>query len=150
MVRSRPDASVGQVFADTISLLGSLGHCVSDVELPFDGPDAIAVLHDITEGTFSRKLALPARRLGVEVRPEHLEYRSSTLLEAGNRIDDARYAAAWQQADHMVSAYLKQFDEIDIWMTPTLGAEPVRVGVFAPTPHGPISAIILSIIPAIA
>ena len=32
----------------------------------------------------------------------------------------------------MVSTYLKQFDVIDIWMTPTLGTEPVRIGVFSP------------------
>lgn len=127
-----PDASVVRVFADTIALLGKLGHGVRDSALPFDGPEAIAVLHDITEGTFSRKLALLAERLGVEVRPEDLEYRSKTLVEAGNQIDDLRYASAWQQADRMVSAYLKQFDDIDIWMTPTLGTEPVRVGVFSP------------------
>lgn len=127
-----PDSSVVRVFADTMALLGKLGHSVHGATLPFDGPGAIAVLHDITEGTFSRKLALLAERLGVEVHPEDLEYRSKTLVEAGNQIDDLRYASAWQQADRMVSAYLKQFDEFDIWMTPTLGSEPVRVGVFSP------------------
>lgn len=127
-----PDASVVRVFADTIALLGRLGHSVHDAALPFDGPEAIAVLHDITERTFSRKLALLAERLGVEVRPEDLEYRSKTLVEAGNQIDDLRYASAWQQADRMVSVYLKQFDDINIWMTPTLGTEPVRVGVLSP------------------
>jgi len=127
-----PDASVVRVFADTIALLGKLGHSVRDGALPFSGTQAIAVLHDITEGTFSRKLALLAEKLGVKVHPEFLEYRSRTLVEAGNRIDDLRYASAWQQADGMVSAYLMQFDDIDIWMTPTLGTEPVRVGVFSP------------------
>jgi amidase len=127
-----PDASVVRVFANTIALMGKLGHSVHDAALPFDGPEAIAMLHDITEGTFSRKLALLAERLVVEVRPDDLEYRSRTLVEAGNAIDDVRYASAWQQADRMVSAYLKQFDEVDIWMTPTLGSEPVRVGIFSP------------------
>lgn len=127
-----PDASVARVFADTIALMERLNHSVSDATLPFDGPSAIAVLHDITEGTFSRKLALLAQKLGVEVHPDDLEYRSRTLVEVGNRIDDAHYASAWQKADEMVAAYLRRLDEIDIWMTPTLGTEPVRVGVFSP------------------
>lgn len=127
-----PDASVSRVFADTIELMGRLGHSVNDAELPFDGPEAIAVLHDITEGTFSRKLALLAQKIGVEVHPDDLENRSRTLVEAGDRIDDARYACAWQKADQMAEAYLRRLDEIDIWMTPTLGTEPVRVGVFSP------------------
>lgn len=127
-----PDASVAHVFADTIELMGILGHSVNGAELPFDGPEAITVLHDITEGTFSRKLALLAQKFGVEVHPDDLEYRSRTLVEAGDRIDDARYASAWQKADQMVAAYLRRLDEIDIWMTPTLGTEPVCVGVFSP------------------
>lgn len=127
-----PDESVSRVFEGTIELLGKLGHSVRDAELPFDGAEAIAVLHDITEGTFSRKLMMLAQRLDVEIRTDDLEYRSKTLVDAGKRIDEARYLAVWEKAERLVTAYLARLDEIDIWMTPTLGTEPVRIGVFSP------------------
>src|SRR3546814_3287493 len=47
-----PDDSVSRVFAEAIELLGTLGHNVVDGRLPFDGPDSIRVLNDITEGMF--------------------------------------------------------------------------------------------------
>ncbi len=77
-----PDARRGpRLRRQSIALLGKLGHAVRDSALPFDGPEAIAVLHDITEGTFSRKLALLAERLGVEVRSRG----SRTSLEDAGR-----------------------------------------------------------------
>lgn len=127
-----PDASVSRVFAETIALLGSLGHDVADGRLPFDGPEAIGTLNDITEGMFTRRLGLLSDLIGIHVAPEDLEHRSATLIEAGNRIDDARFGAAWQKMEAIVAAYLGRLSEIDIWMTPTFGSETVRIGVFGP------------------
>jgi amidase len=127
-----PDASVSRVFAETIALLEKLGHAVADGQLPFDGPEAIATLNDITEGMFTRRLGLLSDLIGIKIAPEDLEHRSATLIEAGNRIDDARFAAAWQRMGAIVAAYLDRLGEIDIWMTPTFGSETVRIGVFGP------------------
>ncbi|MGN6268525.1 MAG: amidase family protein [Sphingomonas sp.] len=127
-----PDASVSRVFAETIALLDKLGHKVANGGLPFDGPDAIRTLNDITEGMFTRRLGLLSDLIGIKIAPEDLEYRSATLIEAGNRIDDARFAAAWQRMEGIVAAYLGRLGEIDIWMTPTFGSETVRIGVFGP------------------
>lgn len=127
-----PDASVSRIFAETVGLLGRLGHTVADGPLPFDGPDAIRTLNDITEGMFTRRLGLLSDLIGIQIAPEDLEHRSATLIEAGNRIDDTRFAAAWQQMEGIVAAYLARLGEIDIWMTPTFGGETVRIGVFGP------------------
>src|SRR3546814_4366757 len=85
-----PDDSVSRVFAEAIELLGTLGHNVVDGRLPFDGPDSIRVLNDITEGMFTRRLGAMCDLIGVQIAPEDLEHRSVTLIDAGNRIDDAR------------------------------------------------------------
>jgi len=127
-----PDASVSRVFAETIALLGKLGHNVADGRLPFDGPNAIATLNDITEGMFARRLGALCDLIGVRIAPQDLEHRSATLIEAGNRIDDIRFAAAWQRMEGIVAAYLGRLSEIDVWMTPTFGNETVRIGVFGP------------------
>jgi amidase len=127
-----PDASVARVFAETVDLLGRLGHGVADGRLPFDGPEAIESLNDITEGMFARRLGALCDLIGVAIAPEDLEHRSATLVEAGHRIDDARFGAAWQRMEGIVAAYLDRLDEIDIWMTPTFGSETVRIGVFGP------------------
>src|SRR3546814_4869950 len=127
-----PDDSVSHGFAEAIELLGPLGHNVVDGRLPFDGPDSIRVLNDITEGMFTRRLGAMCDLIGVQIAPEDLEHRSVTLIDAGNRIDDARFGAAWQQVETIVAAYLERLGEIDIWMTPTFSSEIVRIGVFGP------------------
>lgn len=127
-----PDESVGRVFAEAITLLGQLGHRVSDARLPFDGPAAVAMLHDITEGMFARRLGMLSDAVGIQVAPADLEYRSATLVAAGQQIDDERFEARWAQADTVVAAYLNRLNQIDIWMTPTFSTEIVRIGALGP------------------
>src|SRR3546814_2460809 len=71
-----PDDSVSHGFAEAIELLGPLGHNVVDGRLPFDGPDSIRVLNDITEGMFTRRLGAMCDLIGVQIAPEDLEHRS--------------------------------------------------------------------------
>jgi amidase len=127
-----PDTSVLRVFADTINLLGRLGHSVGDGQLPFDGVDAIRALNDFIEGSFSRQLGAYSNLVGFPIAPDDLEHRSATLVAAGNRIDDQRLDSALQQMKRIVAAYLDRLSDIDIWMTPTFSTEIVRVGVFGP------------------
>ena len=127
-----PDASVRRVFGEAIALLDRLGHKVSDAELPFDGPATMVLLGTITEGMFSRRLGMLSQAIGIEVKAEDLEYRSATLVAAGEAINDAQFAAAWAAMERVVAAYLDRLEAIDIWMTPTLGAEIPRIGVFGP------------------
>jgi amidase len=127
-----PDPSVQRVFADTITLLGRLGHSVSDAALPFDGPAAARLLVEITEGMFTRRLGMLSQQIGISLKADDLEYRSATLVAAGEAIDDERYAAAWSSMETVVAAYLDRLGRIDIWMTPTLSTEIPRIGVFGP------------------
>lgn len=127
-----PDASISRVFGDTIDLLGKLGHSVADGVLPFDGRQAVEMLHLITEGMFARRLGLMSGAIGINIAPDDLEYRSATLVACGNAIDDDRYDSAWRQAERCSAAYLDRLNDIDIWMTPTFSTEIVRIGVFGP------------------
>lgn len=127
-----PDASVQRVFADTVDLLGKFGHCVTDGQLPFDGPGAMETLNEVIEGGFTRRLALLSQQSGIPIAPEDLEHRSATLLAVGSRIDDERLGAAFRRMERVVAAYLDRLSEFDIWMTPTFSTEIVRIGVFGP------------------
>lgn len=127
-----PDASVGRVFGDAIALLNRLGHHVSDAMLPFDGPVAMELLGDITEGMFARRLGMLSQQIGIEMRAEDLEHRSATLIAAGEAMSDAHYTAAWVAMEDIVAAYLARLETVDIWMTPTLSHEIPRIGVFGP------------------
>lgn len=127
-----PDPSVQRVFADSIALLGRLGHNVSDAMLPFDGPTAAGLLITITEGMFTRRLGMLSQQIGISVKADDLEYRSATLVAAGEAINDERYATAWSSMETVVAAYLDRLGQIDIWMTPTLSTEIPRIGVFGP------------------
>ncbi len=127
-----PDASVGRVFADTIDLLGRLGHSVSDGQLPFDGPGAIDALNRFIEGRFTRQLDLLSNQIGISIAPDDLEYRSATLVAAGKGIGDEIFSAATRQMEGIAAAYLDSLNELDIWMTPVFSTEIVRIGVFGP------------------
>ena len=127
-----PDASVSRVLADTIDLLGRLGHKVTNGRLPFNGPDAIWSLFDMVEGLFARGLGALSQKLGFPIGSDDLEYRSATLVAAGKQINDERYKSAWLQMEACAAAYLDRLSEIDIWMTPTLSTETARIGVFGP------------------
>ena len=126
------DASVQRVFGDAIALLGRLGHEVSDADLPFHGPAAVDMLGTITEGMFSRRLGMLSQAIGIEVKAEHLEYRSVTLIQAGEAVGDAQFASSWASMEGIVAAYLDRLEQIDVWMTPTLSTEIPRIGVFGP------------------
>ncbi|SBV34271.1 Aspartyl-tRNA(Asn) amidotransferase subunit A/Glutamyl-tRNA(Gln) amidotransferase subunit A [uncultured Sphingopyxis sp.] len=127
-----PDASVGRVFGEAIALLDRLGHAVADAGLPFEGPAAMELLGTITEGMFSRRLGMLSQAIGIAIKAEDLEHRSATLVAAGEAIGDAEFAAAWTAMEAVVAAYLDRLEAIDIWMTPTLGSEIPRIGVFGP------------------
>lgn len=127
-----PDASVARVFGEAIALLDRLGHKVSDAAPPFDGPVAMELLGDITEGMFARRLGMLSQQIGIGLRADDLEHRSATLIAAGEAMSDAHYTAAWSAMEGVVAAYLARLEEVDIWMTPTLGTEIPRIGVFGP------------------
>lgn len=127
-----PDASVARVFGEAVALLDRLGHNVSDAALPFDGPAAMTLLGDITEGMFARRLGMLSQQIGIELRADDLEHRSATLIAAGEAMSDGHYAAAWAAMEDVVAAYLERLEQIDIWMTPTLSHEIPRIGVFGP------------------
>src|SRR3546814_8300162 len=73
-----------------------------------------------------------SQAIGIEVKAEDLEHRSATLIAAGEAIGDAQFASAWTAIERVVAAYLDRLEAIDIWMTPTLGTEIPRIGVFGP------------------
>jgi amidase len=127
-----PDAGVARVFAETVGLLGRLGHSVSEGRLPFDGPKTIKALNDFIEGRFTRQLDVLSEPIGIPIAPEDLEHHSAMLVAAGKRIDDARFVAALRQLEEAVAACLGSLNEFDIWMTPTLSTEIVRIGAFGP------------------
>lgn len=127
-----PDDSVRHVFAETIALLSRLGHTVADGQLPFDGPDAIRSLNDFIEGNFRRQVSALSETFHISIRPEDLEYRSASLIAAGELVDDQRLASAVSRLQAVSAAYLDGFNQFDIWMTPTFSTEIVRVGVFNP------------------
>ncbi|MBE1526505.1 amidase [Sphingopyxis sp. OAS728] len=127
-----PDASVARVFGEAVALLDRFGHHVSDAALPFDGPAAMTLLGDITEGMFARRLGMLSQQIGIELRADDLEHRSATLIAAGEAMSDEHYAAAWGAMEDVVAAYLERLEQIDIWMTPTLSHEIPRIGVFGP------------------
>src|SRR3546814_21062969 len=109
-----PDDSVSHGFAEAIELLGPLGHNVVDGRLPFDGPDSIRVLNDITEGMFTRRLGAMFDLIGVQIAPEDLEHLSVPLIDAGNSIHHARFGAAGQPVVTIVAAYLERMGEITL------------------------------------
>jgi amidase len=126
-----PDVSVGRVFEEAMSLLGRLGHRVGRGTLPFNGPTAARALNDFIEGRFAREFERMRETLGDVFQPDRLEHRSATLVAAGGGIDDGRFATVLRLIEDNVAAYLDGFNDFDVWMTPTVSSEVVRIGAFS-------------------
>jgi amidase len=124
---------VGDALRRTADLCAELGHKVSSVRLPVDGPAVIETVRtlwayeggDIVDSTAAR---FPGRDLG-----ELLEPWTLGLHQARARLTPAALEAANAQFAEARQAMHEFFQDYDVLLTPVLREPPAKVGRFAPT-----------------
>lgn len=132
-----PDAAVARVFDDTFALLGRLGHTVSPrLTNSIVSPATSDMFLALWSRGASNRLE-SAREMGglpADAKlEEHFEPLMLGMAEAGAAFTEAEMETVTEQLDAFKTAYRAQFDDIDVYVTPTLGKPAVEIGYIAPT-----------------
>ena len=127
-----PDCSAA--VRDAARLLESLGHEVVEGGPSLDRDAFNQAFITIVCGEVVADLRDAARRLGREAARADVEVATWGLATLGSAVSAGDYASAHrllQRAARGIGAF---FEGVDVLLTPTLGAPPVRHGALQPTP----------------
>jgi Asp-tRNA(Asn)/Glu-tRNA(Gln) amidotransferase A subunit family amidase len=123
---------------DAAALCESLGHSITEIELPGD-PGMIFHFLAIYVSTAALARNETARRIGCAVKEVELEPFTAALASAGDRVSGPQYMEAWEyfyKLSRTIGGLMLNFDML---LTPTLGDLPVRLGTFEPPADDPLS-----------
>jgi amidase len=122
---------------DAAALCESLGHDVFEVELPaIDGRVGPAIGTAFNAAT-AWILAYWIRHLGREPRDDEIEPLTNLYWQHGRRVSAADYLMAIGDLQSFARRVAGFLTTVDVWLTPTLSAPPLPIGVMAPTPDDP-------------
>jgi amidase len=116
----RLDADAERAYTDTIELLRSLGHELSECD-PDYGTDAIpAVIARYLRGGHDDAAAL--------AHPERLERRSRGFARLGGLISDSMLERSLAREAQLAARLGRVLDDHDVLLTPTTASAPPRIG----------------------
>jgi amidase len=125
---------------ETIALLTELGHDVEEAMPAFLDEDAYGeAVGTMYRSTFPWIVAYWVRKLGREPGADDLEPVTRFYYEAGKQVSAVESLLAveeLQRATRRLAVFLEGFD---VWMTPTLGGPPVRLGILNGTETDPLA-----------
>jgi amidase len=113
---------------NTTQLLESLGHVVEEAEPSYD---AERLWHNFTALLASGvawAMADWARRIQLEPAADDFEPFVWAFAERGKSLSSADYLLAMQDVQFEARSFSKFFEDHDLFLTPTLGKPPVKLG----------------------
>lgn len=132
---AHPDVLAG--LEETLTLLEGLGHELVERDLTeLDGAvgAAIGTLYDAATVWIVRYWS---RLLGREPEPDELEPFTWALLGHGRAVGGGDLMLAVTDLQAFSRRIAAAFDEIDVWLSPTLATSPLPLGVMAVDPDDP-------------
>ena len=124
-----------------VELCKELGHNVSPMPLkiPFTGKDLGEVFGVLWAVCAASPLAF-YQMVTKSLPPKELvEPLSYALYEQGQKISGATYELARQKMHRIARSILAFFEDIDVWISPSLGMPPVGLGSFAQSEENPMA-----------
>jgi len=126
-----PDCDAATLYA--VDLCKSFGHEV--VEMPLAIPFSGKQLGDIFSALWAVGAASPLA---------FYHKMTGNLYEQGQKISGADYEFARQGMHKVARSVLMAFQDIDIWLSPTLGMPPVDLGSFAQNESNPLAPSLMA------
>jgi amidase len=127
---------------DAAKLLEQLGHHVE--EASFDVPEKHTLMQSFmaiwTAGTAGALLGF-SRALGREPSKDELEPLTWALYEMGQKMPLPMYLGAHHMLQAFARAFQAKTDAYDVWLTPTAGEPPPKLGSFEPQGGDPMSPL---------
>jgi len=124
---------VARTLADTVRVLGELGHEVVEKELRVDWRKLYRAQGVWSAGNFAGILAENAALLGREPGDGDIEKLTRSIWQAGRRITAEMHVQAEHTLKDLVCELLAQWDEHDVFLCPTMITPPPAVGYIDPT-----------------
>jgi amidase len=128
---------VARTLADTVRVLGELGHEVIEKPLRVDWRKLYRAQGVWSAGNFAGMMAVNAAQLGRQPEGHELEKLSWWILENGKRVTAEIHFQAELVLKEMVSELLAQWDEHDVFLCPTMITPAPEVGYIDPVTLDP-------------
>ncbi len=124
---------------DAVKLCSALGHQVEEVSPVVDGDRLKSAFTVLWAAGCAGSLDAYSQRTSRPVDLEQIEPLTRALYEMGISYTASDYLVAvrWLQGVSRQIAHF--FQDIDVWLTPTLAEPPVAIGTFESTPDDPLA-----------
>lgn len=113
---------------NTAKLLASLGHEVEEASPPVDMGMMQQAFMAIWATGVAQQIELQNTLFGKTPNQGDLEPLTAGLWEAGKKVSGADYLTAVAMMQLMTRSVAQWHDDYDLWLTPTLGQPPLRIG----------------------
>jgi len=111
-------------------LCEDLGHEVIEAEPTLDRPKALKAFGRIWVGLLGHTMAHLARSTGKELSEGDFEAATWTMYRSSQRLTAGQYLLAVEDLQVVVRQVAAFFEDVDVWLTPTLCRRPVPLGYF--------------------
>ena len=130
---------------DAVHLCSALGHHIEEVSPVIDGERLTSSFTVLWAAGCAGFLDTYSQRTSRPVDLEQVEPLTRALYEMGRSFTASDYLVAirWLQGLSRQIAY--QFQDVDVWLTPTIAEPPVTLGSFESTPDDPLKGFYRSI-----
>jgi amidase len=127
-----------QAVRDAAELLESLGHDVSELEVPpWAGEDQLPVFTRVFGTNVSIGVTIGAALTGREPSPELVEPLTWELYQRTKGMDGHAYEMAKMQLEGVARQVVGLWADMDVLLTPALAQRPVRIGEIDPCGDDP-------------
>lgn len=112
------------------ALCKSLGHKVVEASPPIDPQTTAGPFMALWTSGLAMQVDMLAQMTGAKPGPKNLEGLTLGLYEVGRTVTAAQYQLAIAQIQQMARAVARWHQDVDVWLTPTLGLPPLPLGLF--------------------
>jgi amidase len=123
------DPQVTAAVEKTAKLCESLGHRVEEAAPPLDHEQMTLAFMTVWADNTAYGVETLSRLTGVKPSLEVIEGLTLGLYEAGRQITAVQHIAMMQTFHRAARTMAKFHESYDLWLTPTLGAPPLRLGI---------------------
>ncbi len=114
--------------ADALQKMEALGHHVERVTLPIDVPRMVHAYFVTVAANVAADVDEITRSVGVRPSPSDFEPATWLLNQIGKALDAREVALASRTVQHAAHKMAVWFQTFDLFLSPTIGSEPVRIG----------------------
>ena len=126
---------------DAVALLDALGHEVTEVAFTGITPEVGAAFGTMINAAMAWIMDYWVRELGRAPGPDELEPATRALWEAGRGVSAADYLHAVEEMQRFSRGVAQFLADVDMWLTPTLSAPPLPIGVMVSTDDDPLGGL---------